>query len=617
MVQRLGIGFALVLMLVACGKGEQVTREGYKATAAAKGEATEDGQKIRAKLDEAAKTAQGSLVKEEVAKPPLVTEYYLLTEAYSATGFRPEALKKKLTEDQIKGKEYVKLVKYNDMPENADIYDDMGNHLYIISYLWDSDFNVYGCVEKSSNDRMLAMHLFCKGESDMYVHDLSTFRVHAPFVRKIITLENSLTVELRDGHNAKGELDAWPECKDVTEWQEKAGTYQSPFGVSKEVYNFDADGNLVMSARYDLKGALVEDINGVAKREVAWENGLITQESFYSADELLARYVMEHDDKGNVTRKSAQTQDGQKAADYFGISVYEYERDKRGRTTREVRKDVADRIVEVHEYTYAKYNQVETHKVLDGQGTVLTSFVSGYNKKGARTDLSVYEGEAKDGKLKADFNGVALYRFDYTDKGKLLQESRHGTTQVVDKDGKQDYQLVNALDGWALLANAYDKDGKHESSTAVKVDGLGNRVFEEFSDMDGVLVHRIERKFDGPTLTGSVKTTLTREGVPEKRFLLDPQDKVLMVGVMQHNSDGLLLEIAFYLEDGTTPQLSPDGFHKLVKAYDEDGKIKSETCFDVTGLKLKTTMYEYAEDGTLKGTKTYDAEGKEITVPAA
>jgi len=617
MVQRLSIGIALAFALVACGKGDQVTREGYKATAAAKGEGTEDGQKIRAKLDEAAKTAQGSLEKEEVAKPPLATEYYLLTEAYSATGFRPEALKKKLTEDQIKGKEYVKLVKYNDMPENADIYDDMGNHLYIISYLWDADFNVYGCVEKSSNDRMLAMHLFCKGESDMYVHDLSTFRVHAPFVRKIITLDNSLTVEYRDGHNAKGELDVWPECKDVTDWQDKAGVYQSPFGVAKEVYNFDADGNLGLSARYDLKGALVEDINGVAKREMTWENGLVTQESLYSGDEMLARYSYEHDEKGNVTRKSALTQEGQKASDYFGISVYEYERDKRGRTTREARKDVLDKTVEIHEYAYAKYNQVESHKVLDGQGTLLTTYQSVYTKKGARTEFAVYDGEVQGGKLKADANGVALYRFEYTDKGKLLQESRHGTTQVVDKDGKQDYQLANALDGWALLSNVYDKDGKLESSTNIKVDGLGNKVFEEFSDKEAILVHRIERKFDGSTLSGSVKTTFTTEGIPEKKFLLDAQDKVTVVGVMQHNSDGQLMEIAYYLEDGTTPQLSPEGFHKQVKTYGEDGKIKSETWYDVTGLKLKTSMYEYAEDGTLKGTKTYDAEGKEITVPAA
>jgi hypothetical protein len=617
MVQRLVIGLAIALGLVACGNGEQVAREGFKAAAATKGEATEDGNKIQAKLDEAAKTAQGSLVKEEVAKPPLVTEYYLLTEAYSASGFRSEALKKKLTEDQIKGKEYVKLLKYNDMPETADIYDDMGNHLYIISYLWDNEFTVYGCVEKSSNDRMLAMHLFCKGESDYFVHDLSTFRVHAPFVRKIITFDNSMTVEYRDGHNAKGELDVWPECKDVTDWQDKAGPYQSPFGVAKEVYNFDADGNLGLSARYDLKGALVEDINGVAKREMTWENGLITQEAMYSADEMLAKYVYEHDEKGNITRKSALTADGQKAADYFGVSVYDYERDKRGRVTRESRKDVADQTLEIHEYTYAKYNQVETHKVLDGQATLLTTFKATYNKKGARTELGVYEGEAEIGKLKIDLNGVALYRFEYTDKGKLLKESRHGTTQVVDKDGKQDYQLVNALDGWAILANTYDKDGEYESALSVKVDALGNKVFEELLDKEGLLTHRIERKFDGPTLTGSSKTTFNKEGIAEKKFLLDPTDKVVAVGVLQHNSDGQLMEMAYFLEDGTTPQVGPEGFHKQVKTYDEDGKIKSDAWFDVTGLKVKTTMFEYGEDGALKATKVYDATGKEITAPAA
>jgi len=507
----------------------------------------------------------------------------------------------------------VELTVFNGLPEKANIYDDLGNHLNIVSYLWDDKFNVYGAVHKSSNDRMLGMFLFCKGEKGMFVHKLSTFRVHAPFTMKLVENENSLVVELVDGHNLKGELPGWPRCEDVVDSQDKAAPFQSPVGVHREMYGFDGDGNMVSSAFYDLKGGLVEDIQGIAKREITWTDGRKTGEAFYSADELLAKLTHTYNEAGLLVARSAVDANGKPALDYFGFSVYEYKYGKRNRVVKETRKDIAGQPVEIHEYTHAKFSQIETHKVLDGQGKLATTYVNTFNKKGGRTEFAVYDGDAAAKKLKVDLNGVALYRFSYTDKGRLLKESRHGTTQVMDEKGNQDYILANAMDGWALIENNYNKEEERKIDTTVRtrVDGNGNRVFVETSDGDGMLMDRVERTFQGNVALSGVKTVFEKR-LPVKKLFLDGSDKTLQVALLQHNSDGLLMEMAYFNDDEKTAALAADGFHKLVRTYAEDQKPETISYFDLAGVKVKTTKYEYGDDGSLKSTTHYDAEGKVI-----
>jgi hypothetical protein len=609
--------FAVIVaaaFVLGCGADkEEVKKEGYKASSATKPEETEEAKQIRVKLDEVSQTARQSLTKEEVEKPPIAEEFFLLSDAFEASGFRWEALRKKVEEKETAGKAYVKLTRYNDLPETADIYDSMGNHLNIVSYLWDNEFTVWGAVHKSANDRMLGMFLYCPTDKDIYAHPLSTFRVHAPYTLKVLATDNSIIVEQVDGHNEADELPVWPKCEDVEASQVKAKPYQSPFGVHKQVFNFDDQGNILAAASYDLKGSLVEDLRGIAKTEVTWEANRKTQESLFTADELLSRYLYTYDEKGNLTLTKVVDKDGKPTLDYFGVAAYEYTYDKRDRVSREVRKNAQGGIAETREYTYGKYHQVATEKVFDGQGNLETTYLHTLNKKGARTEYAIYDGAPDAGKLKQDANGVALYRFEYTDKGRLIQESRHTTTQIVDKDGKQDYQLTNALDGWALILNNYEPEKMTDvlSTQYLRVDANGNRIFEEWTDKDGRLDYRIERTFEGNFVTGSVKTQY-EEDIATKRTYFDAEEKVLRIALLQYNSDGLLMEEAFFAEDGTTPIANPEGYHKMGRAYTEDQKPKSESYFDVTGNKVKSVVYEYKEDGTLAGTKTYDGDGKAI-----
>lgn len=613
MLQRLLAVLTVAVFVVGCGGDKPETkREGIKAAAAAKPAASEEGTKIQGQLDEAEKTAKRSVIKEEVVKPPLKTQFFVLTDAYEASGFRWEALKKEILEPETRGIAYVKLLSYNNIPEIADIYDDMGNHLNIVAYLWKKDFTVKGAVYKSASDRMMAMYLYCKGTSDLFVHDLSTFRVHAPYARKVMFTDSGISVQFVDGHDARGELPVWPECEDVEEGQEKAGPYQSPWGVHRETYSFDTDNNLLTVAHYDIKGELVEDIHGIAKKEMGWQDGVLNEVAHYSKDEMLSKFIYTHDEKGRIASKSVVDKAGKPTLDYFGAAFYEYEHDKRGRATKETRMDVARKPFEVHTFTYAKFNQVGEHSVLDGAGNLQTVFASEYNKKGARIAYRVFDGDPKAGKLKLDLNGVALYKYSYTEKGKALKESHHGTTQVVNAAGEQDYLLINGLDGWAVVDNFYDKDEQLEKTERAKVDTAGNVIYVEGLNMEGVLTYTLDKTYVDNALTLVVRTEFENR-LPAKKIYMDGQEKIAYVALLEHNSDGLLMQTAFFQEDGTTPVFGPDGYHKMTKSYREDQKPQAETFFDTAEIKVKTRMFEYADDGKFKGIKMYDANGNAIT----
>jgi hypothetical protein len=615
MLQRLFMVVLAAAFVLGCGSSqEDVKKEGYKASSPTAPEQTEEAKQIKTKLEEVTKSARQSITKEEVVKPPIAEEFYMLNDAFEASGYRWEALRRKLDNERAaSGLAYVKLTRYDGRPETADIYDAMGNHLSIVSYLWDNDFTIYGAVFKSANDRMLGMFLFCPEETTIYAHPLSTFRVHAPYTLKVLVTDNSIIVEQVDGHNEKQELPIWPKCEDVSASQAKGGPYQSPFGLHKQVFNFDESGEILASASYDAKGNLVEDLQGIAKRETTWENNRKTVEALFTADELLSRFLFEYDEAGRVTRKKVVDKDGNSTLDYFGVSIYEFTYDKKDRPSRELRKNAQGALLETHEYEYGKYNQLQSHKIFDAQNNLQTAMVHTFNKKGARTEYAIYDGDPAAGKLKLDANGVALYRFDYTEKGRLLTESRHGTTQVVDKDGKQDYILTNGLDQWALIVNSYDaeKEGDVTATQYVRVDANGNRIFEEWTDGEGALSYRLERTFEGNVFASSLKTDYDK-GIAVKRTYVGADEKVKYVALLKYNSDELFMEEAFFAEDGTTAAMSAAGYHKMARTYTEDQKTKSDSYFDINGIKVKTVVYEYKEDGSFGGTKTYDAEGKEI-----
>lgn len=470
---------------------------GIEAAEPSEFELSPEGSALLARVEKASSQAQSPPAVPEMEKSALAVEYYLLTEVFAATGYRVEALRKRLDRSETSGQAYVELTIHDGLPESAMLYDDMGNQVNMVSYLWSEEHELTGAVYKTANDRMLGMYVYCKGAKDLFVHDLSTFRVHAAFARKVVLSKEQISVAFVDGHDPAGELPMWPECAELAQAQEKAAPYQTPRGIHRQVFDFDAAGSLLSAAQYDLKGQLVEDLYGVARRTVIWADGRVAEKAVYSPQGLMVKHLFRYDDKGRTTHKAVVDTQGNPALDYFGAVAYEYEYDDQDRVTRETRKDVAGAAYEVHAFEYGIFDQVTNHRVLDGNGKVLTTYVHEFNNKGARTGLAVYDGDSAGGRLKTDYNGVAVYRFEYNDKGKMLKESRHGSRFAGSQDGVSEDWLVNGLDGWAFIEHSYDSRGRSlEGTRRVRVDDQGKPVHEERLNSDGeVISYRLERPF--------------------------------------------------------------------------------------------------------------------------
>lgn len=622
MAYRMLAAVVAVLLSVGCGDGSEGSKlEGREASKDKAPKPSADNPLLK-KVSEASKVASTVVEKkEEVKKPPETFDFYVINPAYEASGYQPEALKRKIEENQKAGVAHVKMRSYNGIPESAAIFDMHGNQTATVNYLWTwpeakgtGKPTVTGAVQLNE-ERMTAPYpifYFCKGADALYVH-LSTARhVNASFLKKVELAKEGVTVSNMTATNDKGQVAVWPDtCKDLEAFQAAPQAFEI-YGIHKQIFGFDPDGNLVRQENQDKDGGLAEDLYGRAKVEQGWKDGRMEDEAFYDKDGLVARYVYTFGEKGVLTKKDSVDAEGKPKKDYFGAAAYEYTYDARNRLAKEVRFDVAGAAYETHEYEYGKMAQVSVHRVLDGAGTLVTTYVHEFNDKGSRLSMSTYEGDPKDAKLKLDYNKVAIYRFKYNEKGEVLEMSRHGLTQIAGVDGKPDYAMTNALDGWAAMKFNHDKEANLESTAVIKVDEAGNPVWEEVTDAKGNQT-RIDRTFEGATLKTYTKTTIT-DGLATKVVHYDAADKVTAVALLKNNDDGRVVEVAYFAEDEKTVARGPEGFHKQVMEYNDMGLLTKKTDLDETGNILKGTVFEY-EAGKLKATKQLGAGGVEI--PAA
>ena len=94
-------------------------------------------------LDRIAEAKAGAIPRDEQpvvpdAKRRLKTRHYALTDAFEATGYRVEALRKKLGKSAAQSQSHVELESWDGSPEMAKIYDDAGIHVNTVVYFWNS-----------------------------------------------------------------------------------------------------------------------------------------------------------------------------------------------------------------------------------------------------------------------------------------------------------------------------------------------------------------------------------------------------------------------------------------------------------------------------------------------
>ncbi len=619
MAYRMLAAVVAVLLSVGCGSGSEGEKLEGREVSKDKAPKPSADNPLNKKVTEASKVASTVVEKkDEVKKPPVTEDFFAINPAYEASGYQPEALKHKIAEGDKAGIAHVKVRSYSGIPETAGVFDAHGNQTATVNYLWKwpegkgtGKPTVVGAVQLNE-ERMTAPYpifYFCPTAEATYVH-LSTARhVNASFLKKVELTKDGVTVSNMTATDDKGRVAVWPDtCKDLEAFQAAPQAFEI-YGIHKQLFGFDGEGNLVRQENQDKDGGLAEDLYGRAKVEQGWKNGRLEDEAFYDKDGLVARYVYTFNEKGVLIKKVSVDGEGKPKKDYFGAASYDYTLDARGRLAKEVRGDVAGAPYETHEYEYGKMGQVAIHRVLDGAGTLVTTFVHEYSDKGSRVSMTTFEGDPKDAKVKLDYNKVAVYRFKYNDKGEVLEMSRHNATQIAGADGKPDYMMTNALDGWAAMKFNHDKEGNLESNSIVKVDEAGNPIWEEMTDIKGGQV-RIERTYEGTTLKAYAKTTLT-DGVATKRVHFDAADKVTAVALIKNNDDERPVEVAYFAEDEKTMVRGPEGYQKLVMEYNDMGMLTKKTELDEAGTIIKGTVFEF-EGGKLKTTKQIGPGGVEV-----
>lgn len=602
-MSRRAYAVALAALLVfGCGEKEESSEQtlvGYKVSGAPKAPESPEGKDMLAKMAAVEENARKVVEKVEVPALPISTQYFADSEAFEEAGYHPTALKLALDEAGIVGRSYVKMKSYNGLVEEAEIYDDMGQQLYVITYLWEWDNKdqeapaaITGSVRKTSDQRMVGVYQYCTNDGQLYVHDLNSFRVHGAFTRKVTITTQEIDVVMMTRKAA--ERPAWPTCEDLKAWENgpEVEAYQSPYGIHRERYGFDDKGNPVLVEYLDRDGKPSENLRGISKKQMRWEDGKMRGQAYYAKAGLISRFEYEYDAKGNILRRKVLDANGQPTQDFFGVCTYDYDRDSRDRVTRETRRDKDNNIIEAHEFTYGRFNQVEEHLVKNAAGAVLKAFVHSYNNKGARLSLKVFEGDPKDGNLKLDENLVAIYQFTYTDKGKPLDETRHNVNHKLE-EGVETYQLTNARDGWAQISYVYDDKGQVSHVRKIRVNESGNPMQEIGLDPNDRPVHRIEWTYDAAgTLVSGLKT-LFEEGNATKEQILNDKNEVLSVALLASDSDGNITSRSWFKNDEQTKDVGPQGWHKMEAIFNSDGQPVRERFLDTQETELENHVFSY------------------------
>jgi hypothetical protein len=608
------------LFVLGCGKvglDDGQTLVAYKAAGTQKAPESAEGKLLVEKMAETEKAALRVVQQEPVPTLATATLFYADNEAFEEAGYYPSTLTLTLERDQTAGRAYVALKTYEGIPEEAEIFDDMGQAVGLVTYLWerdgskvDSPPHVLGAVKKSPDQRMLGLHYYCTKGNQLYVHDLNSFRVHAAFARKVSVAKGDINIEYIAPKDVR--RPAWPTCADLADWHDgpTVQPFQTAYGIHRLHYSFDDSGNPVLVEYLDRLGKPAENLRGIHKRQMFWEDGRMSGQAWYSAAGLLSRYNYEYDSKGNILRRRVMDAQGQPGLDFFGVYTYDYERDSRERVTRQTRRDKNNDVVEIHEFTYAIYNQLETHVIKDGQGNIRTSLVHEYNKQGARVSLKSFEGDQSSGVLRLDENLVAIYNWEYSDRGRPIAESRHNGNLRAGDDGKEHHQLTNARDTWAIIKYDYDEAGQVIRQVQIRVDGQGNPIYESAVDMRDRPVYRIARTFNEAGAMVSAVKTLFEEGIKTKEQILDGTEAVILVAKLGMDDDGNEVSRAWFAADEQTTADGPEGWHKKLTTLGDEGEPTEERYLGLQENLLETKAYVYSDGLPVRETWTKAGQDK-------
>jgi len=331
---------------------------------------------------------------------------------------------------------------------------------------------------------------------------------------------------------AAHELDDLSSCtvcgSEIIDWGD--GTF--------DVYNYDENGSTVRGSSFSRGGELLQeyiyereyDAEGNPVTEKVFTDGVLTSEVGYTTDENGTwqtgytdyyedggKTVVEYDFEGNITHAQHYNADGTMASESFSEYAYDDNGNSYEASCTEVDADGSKWLAE-----YNQYEDVTLRQAWDADGTLryTETFEYGYNEEG-----------------KED------WRKEYQD-GRLVYEILNYVTVIEE-------------DGWSRFPENTVEYFENGTKMALHYNSEGNDDRKIWYDVEGNVVYEVTMTYEYDA-EGNLVRMLTWEG-----------ETVIMDSEYQMDSDGWT-----YLALET--ELRPDGT-KLVREYDENGEILSET----------------------------------------
>ncbi|MFO7789742.1 MAG: RHS repeat domain-containing protein [Bacteroidota bacterium] len=233
-----------------------------------------------------------------------------------------------------------------------------------------------------------------------------------------------------------------------------------------EFLEYDKDGNMVVSIKYDADGKVIE------KTENVYSDGKkITEKNYLSEDELAEEHHFEYDGNGKLLKEAIKYAEGYEA-------IRKFTRDEENR---ELRVEEVDEEGDTESFTVHKFNENEqlTEKAeFDHRGKLHTAIRLYYNDEGQVVRQEEFEKKMKKPVIvreysfneNGDIKGMLVrnrkgkpidkYTLEYDDEGRLLKQhsAQSGTITHEYEDGKLKKEIIADANGNIQSDNAFDYD---------------------------------------------------------------------------------------------------------------------------------------------------------------
>lgn len=377
-------------------------------------------------------------------------------------------------------------------------------------------------------------------------------------------------------------------------FDENATPVENDEGIWKTIYSHDRYGFVNMKATYNSNGVLANDSEGVAMR--FWnqdKNGTVTEFAEYDQGSRLvydednygkARYI--YDENGKLTQ-------------YFDLNGYDY-------PINSIVFNYADDSINNKRITF--YTDENGNRTSNMSGTY--EIVNQYDDFG-----NILESRSlkRDGELNEDYKDVAIFKYDYDDKGNKIQ-----TTYLNSRE-------LPAYANQGAHINRYKYDEKGNLIERTYYDTLGNLVeFDGFAMLrwhyDSLNEILVKEFYDTKEVLIKRFKYLNKKVTVERSFLNQELDDSTSISITRYLYEGENLVTKIFFTNDSSQASNSEGVHIYNYAYNQKDQKISESYLGLSGEKNEVSgvaeiKYEYDQRGNISRLFRFNAEDELISPP--